>query len=112
MVKGNEITDIFELKFVPHYNTPRNFHYTDIEKLKSYRNFKYTPAALDPYTGQWVEDPMSSISGCCQLHFVIIGREGAASLRPENICNQVWLWYGRISGNDLEWGICRGEKNC
>ena len=55
IIEGGEITDIFELKFVPHHNAEWK---EDIEKLFSYtekpdeRHLRH-PVRLDPKTGQW-----------------------------------------------------------
>ena len=103
IVEGEKITDIFELKFVPHGDAR---WLGDIENLFRYiekidrRDLRY-PARLDPKTGQW-EDPLP-VQDVCLLHFVVIARHDAEAVWPDN---EKWNhWFGRTGTNDGEWGI-------
>ena len=103
IVGGDEITDIFELKFVPHAY-PR-FHY-DIDKLLQYQGSQ--DVKLNPVTGRWcVKLP---IHRDCLLHFVVVGNSKAQAVLPENIPTRILLWHGRISIDGCEWGVCSGIK--
>ena len=112
IVEREKITDIFELKFVPH-------HYArwarDIEKLFRYvkKCGERYPVCLDPKTGQW-EDSLLVQDGCL-LHFVVVARHDAKAIWPDdlkkevrkwNTDNEKWNhWFGRTGTDDGEWGI-------
>lgn len=109
IVSKDEITDIFEIKFVP-AGYPK--YQKDIEKLEKYGKYKGKVKCKwkNPY-----EDDLESlqISTNCNLHFVVVGRDDSPAVKPENISNQIILWYGRISqdsDNDC-WGISEGKKD-
>ena len=125
IVEGGKITDIFELKFVPHYDAKWK---KDIKKLFSYikkhneRPPRY-PVRLDPKTGKW-EAHLPVQEGCC-LHFVAVaqrdrrrpGRDSknSTAVWPEKLKNKVrkwntdnekWNhWFGRTGTDDGEWDI-------
>ena len=118
IVEGGKITDIFELKFVPHYDAEWK---KDIKKLFSYitKHNERPPqylVRLDPKTGQW-KDPLPVQEGCC-LHFVAVAQrdsKNSTAVWPEKLKNKVreegtdnekWNhWFGRTGTDDGEWGI-------
>ena len=112
IVEREKITDIFELKFVPHNYVEWE---QDIETLFRYikkRGERY-PVCLDPKTGQW-EDSLPVQDGCL-LHFVVVARHDAEAVWPDdlkkevrkwNTDNEKWNhWFGRTGTDDGEWGI-------
>ena len=118
IVEGEKITDIFELKFVPHYDAEWK---EDIKKLFRYtekrdeRHPQY-PVRLDPKTGQWDAD--FPVQDGCLLHFVVVARRDSANstavwpdalkkeVRKWNTDNEKWNhWFGRTGANDGEWDI-------
>ena len=112
IVERNEITDIFELEFVPHYYADFN---EDIGKLLRYdaNSAKGYNVSLNPTTGQWERN--LPVSDSCLLHFVVVANLKSAAVWPESLeeevpelkNNQGILnhWFGRTSGSDGEWGI-------
>ncbi|MDD9997657.1 MAG: hypothetical protein OXQ89_07925 [Rhodospirillaceae bacterium] len=104
IVRDEEIVDIFELKFAPHWYPD---YQGDIHKLLHYNGVQHV--VLDPVTGHW-GDPLP-ISANCRLHFAVVGRSDSDAVRPENISDQVFLWYGRIGQEENEWGVCQGEQH-
>jgi len=115
-VREQEITNIFELKFVPH-NYPDLK--TDISKLLSYGQSTkdQTPVCIHPDTGQWTAENYS-ISKSCERHFIAVAQYDAAAVHwrsifeevPELKNSEVSInhWYGRIGGNKANkdsWGI-------
>lgn len=101
IVNGNEIIDIFELKFVPHWYPA---FAKDIKKLLGY--YGEQPVKLDPRTASCGNS--LPIRADCRLHFVAVGRSDSKAVWPEHINDRVCLWYGRIGENCREWGIARG----
>ena len=115
IVEGRKITDIFELKFVPHGYAEWK---RDIEKLFRYikkhneRPLRY-PVRLDPNTGQW-EDSLS-VQDRCLLHFVVVARHDAEAVCTEDLKKEVrkwnndnkkWNhWFGCTGTGEGEWGI-------
>ena len=102
IVQSREITDIFELKFAPHW-WPQ--FQADTDKLLAYKGSQHV--TLDPSTGEW--DEPSPIRTDCRLHFVVVGQHNAAAVDPRNLPDRIFLWYGRIDGDKSKWGVCRGE---
>ena len=115
IVERGKITDIFELKFVPHGYAEWK---RDIKKLFSYtekRNEQHPqyPVRLDPKTGQW-KDSLPVQDGCL-LHFVMVARHDAEAVWPNDLKNKVrkwdtnnekWNhWFGRTGNGDGKWGI-------
>ena len=115
IVEGGEITDIFELKFVPHGYAEWE---KDIKKLFRYiekreEQYQRYPVRLDPMTGQW-EDPLPVQDGCC-LHFVVVARHDAEAVCTEDLKKEVrkwnndnkkWNhWFGCTGTGGGEWGI-------
>ena len=116
IVEGEKITDIFELKFVPHdyrvkwkEDIKKLFRY--IEKLDELHPQHLV--RLDPKTGQW-EDPLPVQDGCL-LHFVVVARHDAEAVWPDDLKNKVrewdtnnekWNhWFGRTGDEDGKWDI-------
>ncbi len=106
IIEGEQITDIIELKFVPHHRAPWK---KDIEKLRSYirtPNTQY-PILLDPKTGQW--DKYFSVHDACRLHFVAVSRNDSDAVLPplplENQVSSINHWYERTGDGDDKWDI-------
>ena len=106
IVTGNEISDIFELKFAPHW-MPDDVQ-NEIQKLLSYQGCENV--TLDPLTGQW--DQRLPIRPNCRRHFVAVSNLNLWAIPPEEISDQVILWYGRVSEapEPHHWGVCQGEN--
>ena len=102
IVRSNEITDIFELKFVPTWYPEFR---ADIQKLLAYEGLQHV--MLNPVTGHWVDT--LPIRADCQSHFVVVGNHESEAVWPKYINDQILLWYGRIGEQNIQWGICRGE---
>lgn len=100
LAEGGEITDIFELKFVPEGWA---LYEDDIAKLQDYVGNPGYPIQLNPRTGQWT-NPLPLRVGCC-LHFVAIAQHAAQAVWPPlpggDGINQ---WFGRVGGDEM-WGI-------
>ena len=117
IVERGEITDIFELKFVPHgyaewkEDTKKLFRY--IKQIDG-RDPRY-PVRLDPKTGQTGQEDYFPVQDGCLLHFVVVARHDAEAVWPAdlkkevrkwNTDNEKWNhWFGRTGTNDGEWGI-------
>ena len=106
LVEGGVITDIFELKYVPHHRPV--FEY-DIARLHAYvagPGLPTYPVYVDPETGQWA-DPLS-IDKDCRLHFVAVGQHHATAVNPSCLPggNSINHWFGQV-GNSPAWGIRR-----
>ena len=115
IVEGGEITDIFELKFVPQGYVEWE---EDIERLFRYiekhdEQYPRYPVRLNPKTGQWDADfPVQE--GCC-LHFVVVARHDAEAVCTEDLKKEVrkwnndnrkWNhWFGCTGTGDGEWDI-------
>ena len=101
IVEEEIITDIFELKFKPHYYVPWK---KDIEKLCCYakKSDKRYPVRLEPETGQWKES--LPVQGGCLLHFVEVGkrRRPKDPLPTDKNLNH---WFGCTSKDDNAWDI-------
>ena len=114
IVEGEKITDIFELKFVPHGYAEWK---EDIEKL-----FRYVkkiddryPVHLDPKTGQTRQEDYLPVQDGCLLHFVVVARHDAEAVWPDdlkkevrewNTDNEKWNhWFGRTGPGDGKWDI-------
>ena len=115
IVENDLITDIFELKFVPHGCADSK---SDLKKLLSYRtdSEERHPIHLDPQIGAW--DRRMPIGRACQLHFVAVSSYEAAAVWPESLpseasdlaagLHEITHWYGRVGGNtdkECQWGI-------
>ena len=101
IIEGGEITDIFEIKFVPHGDA---IWECDITKLHAYvvGNPQY-PVQLNPPTGQW-DQYLPVQAGCC-LHFVVIANHTAQAVWPPLPgINGIKHWFGRVGGAG-GWGI-------
>lgn len=114
------ITDIFELKFVPHHLADGK---DDLRKLIAYiknNEANRYPIRLNPGTGQWSED-RTIIAPNCQLHFVAVSRHDASAVWPEYLKSEVpelgtktqriRHWYGRVGGqgsDNNKWAIQNG----
>ena len=109
IVSQNYISDIFELKFTPHWQLPIGEIDDDIRKLLGYRGEQHV--TLDPLTGQWDDEPLP-IRADCRRHIVVVARANSPAVLPENIPDQLILWYGRIhvDPNRRCWGICQGTQ--
>ena len=105
------ITDVFELKFVPHYRAPWK---EDVEKLLSYvkKTSHRLPVRLNKETGQWKE--RLPISPDCRLHFVAVSKRDAEAVWMECLeerfpclarSTTFHHWYGRIGNGEAEWDI-------
>ena len=115
IVEGEKITDIFELKFVPHDYRVNGEE--EIKKLFRYikkRDEQYPryPVCLDPKTGKWKE--CFPVQDGCLLHFVVVARHDAEAVWPDDLKNKVrectdnekWNhWFGRTGTDDGEWDI-------
>ena len=111
IVENDQITDIFELKFVPHcWAAWKN----DLEKLKSYvrkPKAKYS-VRLNPNTGKWAE--CIPVKADCRCHFVVVSQHDAEAIDPCCVTKdypKVNHWYGRIKDGDNKWDIkfAKGE---
>ncbi|MDE0193896.1 MAG: hypothetical protein OXQ90_21295 [Gammaproteobacteria bacterium] len=107
VVESGEITDIFELKFAPHW-WPR--FKADTKKLLAYKKAQAEHVTLCPATGKWA--CRSPIRNGCRLHFAVVGQCDAAAVNPRYLPDRILLWYGRIGGETSQWDVCRGEKPC
>lgn len=104
----DEITDIFELKYQPHWKYPKPEEWgRDILKLFSYVNGKclqYT-TQIDSVSGQWLEGHMEPvISRDCKLHFVVVAQPKAEVLCTEIIERkilQVFEQLGNVPKNEF-----------
>ena len=105
----DEITDVFELKFVPHRYAEWK---DDTEKLLSYVK-KPTcrfPVRLKKETGRW--KACLPIGPDCRLHFVAVSRHDAEAVWRESLENAMPClthhktfhhWYGRVGcGEDRD----------
>lgn len=101
IVEKGRITDIFELKFKPHYYVPWK---KDIEKLCCYvkKSDERYPVRLDPETGQWKED--LPVQKGCLLHFVEVGKRRRPR-DPLPTDKNLYHWFGCTSKDDDEWDI-------
>ena len=92
IVEGGEITDIFELKFVPF--DFRVEWQEDIKRLFRYikqidGQYPRYPVRLDPKTGQTgQEDHFPVQDGCCP-HFVVVARHDAEAVWPDDLKKEV-----------------------
>ena len=123
IVEKGQITDIFELKFVPHHYPSLKDIQKDIRKLLRYganRNEGY-PVYLIPETGQWGEE--LPLHKDCRLHFVAVARHAwansdVAAVWPQDLMagvpelrenpGRLNHWFGRVGGDTAErreWSI-------
>lgn len=120
VVEDNRITEIFEIKFVPHGYPVFE---PDLRKLCSYGRSpeeKYY-SKLDPDTGRWKTS--LPVDTHCARHLVAVGREDAAAVWPESIgaaleqhtvhTIPVNHWFGRVGqavekGWDIDFDIGGG----
>ena len=95
LIEGGEITNIFELKFVPQGYA---MWQAAIAHLNAYVNGNpQYPVQLDPQTGQWAA-PLPVQVGCC-LHFVVIADDGAQAVWPPLPGGHgITHWFGRVGG--------------
>ena len=117
MIEGGLISDVFEIKFVPHsYPKYKN----DIEKLVAYRDWQRTfPVAIDPATGKW-EEPCT-ISKSLRIHFAVVGKHDAHAVSTSSVLQEVervagrgsrfFHWYGQVgvrSPSSRDWDVISG----
>ncbi len=109
MVSRNEISDIFELKFSPHWSLRIGSIEHDMRKLLEYNGEK--PVTLDPSTGQF--DQYLQIRADCRRHCVVVTKENSRAVQPEYIPDGIILWYGRVrpepEPEPTDWGVCIGQ---
>ena len=107
IVSRNEISDIFELKFKPHEMLRFDKISDDIRKLLDYKGNK--EVKLDPRSGQFAEQ--CPIRDACLRHLVVVTKQGAEAVLPENIPDGIIHWYGRVSNQpeQFDWHVCLGE---
>lgn len=92
IVQGDTITDIFELKFVPHH-FPR--FKEDIHKLKTYLDGSRSAdmtyyCNLDSQTGRWCKrKPQPCPNQESDLHFVVIAQHDAAAVWGASIIREL-----------------------
>ena len=127
IAEKEQITDVFELKFKPHYKVERKDLETDIQKLPQYG--ARSPVRLKPNTGQWREE--LPVRDDCRLHFVAVARHAwanndVAAVWPKSLRGVVRAlkeedpqlresntrvlshWFGRVGGHTDErrgWSI-------
>ena len=108
IIQSNQVTDIFELKFVLKQKEYPVFE-NDIKKLLNYSGKK--PVKLD-LTSENLNKEALPISADCRLHFVVVGNHNSDAVWPDKISSKVFLWFGRVGkGHDqLDWGICKGKE--
>ena len=104
IVEEGKITDIFELKFVPHYYARWQ---DDIERLPRYIK---NPDVLYPVnvnleTGRW--DQYLPVQEGCRLHFVAVAQSSAQAVRLplDGEVSAINHWFGRTGDKDGEWDI-------
>ena len=102
LVEGGEITDIFELKFVPYGYVQWAADIANLHNYVGNPNAQY-PVRLDPQTGQW-DQYLPVQAGCC-LHFVVIANHAAQAVWPPLPgIHGIKYWFGRVGGAG-GWGI-------
>ena len=104
IVENDQITDIFELKFVPYDLVKWE---NDIEKLRLYvgeSDAKYS-VRLCPKTGKWRSS--FPIKDGCRLHFVAISHHDAEAVDPclTKDSPRINHWYGPTGDSCNKWGI-------
>ena len=112
LVEDMKISDIFELKFVPH--SYAKFERV-LEKLMLYssRSKGHFPVQINSSTGMW-KDNEDSIREDCQFHFVAVAQADAAAVWTESLkvgaklsgTGRFHHWYGRVGR--VEWDISFG----
>lgn len=116
IVKNERITDIFELKFVPHHYAHWKLY---LRKLLGYgaNPDECYDVRIVPRTGKW--KPAIPIDPTCRRHFVAVSKYDAGAVWSELLRKEVQhlaerlheithYWYGRVRGNteeDQQWGI-------
>ena len=96
IIEGGEITDIFELKFVPQGYATWEY---DIAKLHAYVGNAEYRVCLNPRTGYWAA-PLPVRVGC-YLHFVAVARHDAEAVLSLGGQGQgINHWFGRVGGAD------------
>jgi len=110
MLNGDRITDIFELKYAPHWYV--NFR-GDIQKLSDYRNDKNATfrVEINPGTGTWKEGRYGVFEDTI-YHFVAVAKFDSEAVFPECLVRhederdpfqgRLLHWYGRIGGDGEE----------
>ena len=112
LLEDMKISDIFELKFVPH--SYAKFE-RDIEKLGLYSasSDKRLPVQINQCTGRWKKKG-ASMRKDCQFHFVAVAQADAAAVCTESLKVGAKLsgtgrfnhWYGPVGEEDrAKWGI-------
>lgn len=102
MINEKTITDIFELKFMPH-------HYAefegDVDKLVNYAADRQAsfPVCINTETGEW-RDSKYPLSPDLALHFVVVANTNAKAVYPkivgkcptvQNVKGRFNHWFGR-----------------
>ena len=112
VVRNGEISEIFELKFMPHYKPQ---YKNDIQKLIEYvQNQEIEKLVqLNENSGKW-KNPLP-LSDDVHLHFVAIGQHNASAVLPnydEPVASLIRRrgvninhWYGPVGKNNVNWGI-------
>ena len=109
VVENREISEIFELKFMPHYQPQ---YKNDIQKLIEYVRYPSIEklVQLDQNTGKWEES--LPLSDDVHLHFVAIGQHNASAVLPNDervarLIQQVNInhWYGPVGDPNVNWGV-------
>ena len=116
MLANGCITDIFELKFVPHHYAS---YQNDLDKLASYiadPDAQFC-AQLEPSTGQWI-GRNASLASDCMVHFVVVSRHDADAIdakaikkywSPKEAPGRLTLWQGPVGGGNFKPGSWRVE---
>ena len=120
LVEKGQITDIFELKFVPHDCAPFE---EDIRRLLLYRAIPYEEYRVHvrPNTGQWAEEEKLPVRNNCRLHFVAVSCHRCKAVWPKDLVagvpelqnnpGRLNHWFGRVGGDtdeNREWSIAFG----
>ena len=105
LVENDDITDIFELKFVPHDYAKWK---ADVDKLLRYKaqDDEQDPVHLKPETGQW--DRYLPVRDGCLLHFVAVAKRDAEAVWPLKVSgrgSEINHWFGQIRSGGGKWDI-------
>lgn len=102
LVNDMKISDVFELKFVPHSYVVFE---SDMKKLALFSDCSHIgfPVRLNPSTGIWTNDK-GTLHDECQFHFVAVAQADAAAVCTESLTSKVPLsgtgrlhhWYGSV----------------
>lgn len=118
IVEGMTVTDVFEIKFVPHHRAELK---GDIDKLIRYgTELRQCLVEVEPLTGKWKETLATSDD--LRRHFVVVANDGAAAVWLQSLQEEVpalsehlssfYHWFGRIGAADLasqKWDVQIGR---